>query len=113
MLGGHGLLGLGLSRLRRLGVPSRGEVVFGEPAAMIAAFARSSQSDLIMGPSSLHPDGAEVVRSVRRVPRGQRLLQHSSRARDRQRRRARGLSQARRGNCLTSQLGRPARRPPT
>jgi nucleotide-binding universal stress UspA family protein len=34
------LLDLGLTRLRRLGVASRGEVVFGEPAAAIAACAR-------------------------------------------------------------------------
>ncbi len=42
------LLGLGLTRLQRLGVPCRGEVVFGEPAAEIAAYARAFQADLIV-----------------------------------------------------------------
>jgi nucleotide-binding universal stress UspA family protein len=42
------LLGLGLTRLRRLGVPCRGEVVFGEPAVEIAAYAQTFQADLIV-----------------------------------------------------------------
>jgi nucleotide-binding universal stress UspA family protein len=42
------LLGLGLTRLRRLGVSCRGEVVFGEPAAEIAAYAQAFQADLIV-----------------------------------------------------------------
>ena len=42
------LLGVGLTRLRRLRVPCRGEVVFGEPAAEIAACAQAFQADLIV-----------------------------------------------------------------
>jgi nucleotide-binding universal stress UspA family protein len=42
------LLELGLTRLRRLGVASRGEVVFGEPAAAITACAQAFQADLIV-----------------------------------------------------------------
>lgn len=42
------LLELGLTRLRRLGVPSRGEVVFGEPPAVIAACAQTFRADLIV-----------------------------------------------------------------
>jgi len=42
------LLGLGLTRLRRLGVPCAGEVVFGEPATEIAACAQAFHADLIV-----------------------------------------------------------------
>ena len=42
------LLELGLTRLRRLGVPGRGEVVLGEPPGAIAACARTFQADLIV-----------------------------------------------------------------
>jgi nucleotide-binding universal stress UspA family protein len=42
------LLGVSLTRLRRLGVPCTGEVVFGEPATEIAACAKAFQADLIV-----------------------------------------------------------------
>lgn len=42
------LMELGLERLGRLGVPARGEVVRGDPAALIAARAKAFNADLIV-----------------------------------------------------------------